>query len=377
MLYVIIELNKPQPIDWTVSLSQSHKSPYGGYIISQRLKDLFPSANINSSRTPIYDQVNHYDEKNTAYILIGPHFGASKEDINTLKNYVAGGNYAFLSYESFPKPFLDSFRIETAKRFSFDIKDSTSINFVSPSVKAKKNYTFLRSTIDAYFTKIDTANQVVLGSNDHGEPNFIKINYGDGAFFIHINPLCFSNYFLLYNDNFMYASKALSFIPSGISEVYWDEYYKQGRDGPTTPLRFLLSNEYLRWALRIALIGIILYVLFQMKRRQRIIPVIAPVKNSSLDFIQTVAGVYFNAKDNNGIAEKKAFYWLEFIRNRFNLSTQTLDDEFAEQLSRKSGVDKTEIKQLLTIIAELPSMQVNDRLLLTINNSIDNFYKQV
>ena len=377
ILYVLTELNKPQPIDWTVTISQIHKSPYGGYIISQRLKDIFPFADIQTYRTPVYDQVNNYRDTNTAYILMGPTFNPSKEDMNELKNYVVTGNYAFLSYQSLPNSFLDSFKIKTNTRFTFDTKDSTSINFVSPAIKSPKNYTFLRSTIDEYFSKIDTAYTVVLGTNDRGDANFIKIPYGDGAFFIHINPLCFSNYFLLHNDNALYASKALSFIPAKVSKVYWDEYYKLGRGGASTPFRFLLSNEYLRWALRVAMIGLILYVLFQMKRKQRIIPVIEPLKNSTLDFVRTVSGVYFNAKDNKGIAEKKISYWLEFVRNRFNLSTQLLDEDFAEQLSKKSGVNKNDIKQLITFIAELPSRQVNDSLLLTINNSIDNFYKQV
>ena len=35
-----------------------------------------------------------------------------------------------------------------------------------------------------------------------------------------------------------------------------------------------------------------------MKRKQRIIPVIEPLKNSTVDFVHTVASVYFNAKDN-------------------------------------------------------------------------------
>ena len=377
ILYVLTELNKPQPIDWTVTISQIHKSPYGGYIISQRLKDIFPFADIQTYRTPVYDQVNNYRDTNTAYILMGPTFNPSKEDMNELKNYVVTGNYAFLSYQSLPNSFLDSFKIKTNTRFTFDTKDSTSINFVSPAIKSPKNYTFLRSTIDEYFSKIDTSYTVVLGTNDRGDANFIKIPYGDGAFFIHINPLCFSNYFLLHNDNALYASKALSFIPAKVSKVYWDEYYKLGRGGAATPFRFLLSNEYLRWALRVAMIGLILYVLFQMKRKQRIIPVIEPLKNSTLDFVRTVSGVYFNAKDNKSIAEKKISYWLEFVRNRFNLSTQLLDEDFAEQLSKKSGVNKNDIKQLITFIAELPSRQVNDSLLLTINNSIDNFYKQV
>ena len=102
-----------------------------------------------------------------------------------------------------------------------------------------------------------------------------------------------------------------------------------------------------------------------------------PLRNSTLDFIKTVAGVYYNARDNKRILAKKVGYWLEFVRNRFNLSTQVLNDEFAEQLARKSGINKNEIAQLMALINEVPSMHINDQLLLMISNRIDNFYKQV
>ena len=377
VVYITMELNKPKPIDWTVSLSNSKKAPYGGYIINDRLKDLFPNSKISSYRTPFYEQINNFNGSNTAYILMGPSFELSKADVDEMKNYVINGNYVFLAYGNYPKTFLDSFKLKTDTRFSITGKDSTTINFVNPALKAKANYTFLQATIDDYFSSIDTSNHIVLGINDKGKPNFIKMPYGEGAFFVHTNPICFSNYFLLHHDNATYAAKALSYIPKVVSEVYWDEYYKLGRGGASTPLRFLLSNDYLKWALRIALFGMILYVLFQLKRKQRIITVIAPLKNTSMDFIRTVASLYFNAKDNNGIADKKINYWLDFVRHRFNLSTQVLNEEFMDLLSRKSGVEKKEINELIVLIAEISSKQVNDNLLLMLNNKIDNFYKQV
>lgn len=375
--YITLELNKPKPIDWTVSLSNSKKAPYGGYIINDRLKDLFPNSKISSFRTPVYEQLNNFNKEKTAYLLLGPSFELSKADMDEMKNYVVNGNYVFLAYGNYPKSFLDSFKLKTDTRFSITGKDSTSINFVNPALKAKAGYTFLHSTLDDYFSGIDTALHLVLGINDNGKPNFIKMPYGAGAFFVHTNPICFSNYFLLHHDNASYAAKAMSYIPQDVSDIYWDEYYKQGRGGASTPLRFLLSNDYLRWALRIALIGMILYVLFQLKRKQRIIPVIAPLRNTSLDFIKTIASLYFNAKDNNGIADKKINYWMDFVRHRFNISTQVLNEEFVNYLSRKSGIEKREINELIVLIAEISSKQVNDNLLLMLNNKIDNFYKQV
>ena len=377
VLYTVIEANKPKPVDWSVTLSKNDKIPYGGFVFFQQLQDLFPNVAIHTCSTPLYEQINNSYKKNTAYLLISSTFAPSQSDVVEMKNYVEKGNYIFASADQFQRAFLNAFKLETGTRFSLLTKDSTSINFVNPALRSSKDYTFYRATIDAYFTKTDTAKSIILGANNHRQPDFIKVPYGKGAFFIHSNPVCFSNYFLLHGNNASYASKALSYIPANVTEVFWDEYYKARRQGASTPFRFLLSNEYLRWAFRLALIGLLLYVLFEMKRRQRIIPVIKPLRNSTLDFIKTISALYFNEGNNNDIANKKVTYFLEFVRTRFNLSTHEMGEPFIEQLSRKSGVEKEYVAGLINMLTKLPWQNVSDRLLVVLNNKIDNFYKQV
>lgn len=378
VLFIIAEINKPKPVDWSVSLSKNDKNPYGGFIVYQQLANIFPKTAIQSFRTPVYNQLNNFNQNNTAYFIIGPDINLSKNDFAKLKKYVLQGNYVFASADMFHQPFLDTFHLETYSAVTLNLKDSSSVNFVNPFLKSPQNYTFQKATIDQYFSKIDTAKTTVLGVNNNNKPIYVKIPFGKGAFFIHADPLCFSNYFLLFTNNASYASTALSYIPQNVSKIFWDEFYKLGPEGATTPLRFFLSNEYLRWALRLAVIGLLMYVLFEMKRRQRIIPVIAPLKNTTLDFVKTVAGVYFNEKDNNAIAAKKVNYFLEFLRNRYNLSTQTFNDDFIEQFCRKSGVDKAQASDLVNLMSTLQMQdEVSDKTLLTLDRDIDNFYKQV
>ena len=89
-----------------------------------------------------------------------------------------------------------------------------------------------------------------------------------------------------------------------------------------------------------------------MKRRQRIIPIIEPLRNTTLDFVETVSSVYYSQHDNNSIAKKKIQFWFDHIRQRYYLSTQNTDDKFVEQLQRKSGVSKELIEKILTNIKQ-------------------------
>jgi hypothetical protein len=378
ILYVVAEINKPKPVNWNVTISRTDKNPYGGFVLYRQLKHLFPHAAIQSFRTSVYQQINNANEVNTAYFIIGSALRPPATTTNEMKKYVHKGNYIVASANLFYTPFLDSFGLESSTPVSFKPNDSTSLNFVNPALKTSVNYTFLRATIDQYFSKIDTAKTIIISSNNNGKPVYVKIPYGKGAFFIHSAPLCFSNYFLLYRNNVAYTSKALSYIPQDLSKIYWDENYKLGPEGALTPLRFFLSNEYLRWSLRLSLLGLLLYVMFEMKRKQRIIPVITPLKNSTLDFIKTVAGVYYNERDNKGIADKKVNYFFEFIRNRFNVSTQVPDENFIEQLHKKSGIANGEIAALVHLVSSVSLHErVTDSMLLDLDRNIDKFYKQV
>ena len=376
-IYIVAEMNRPKPFNWDLTLSKDDKDPYGGFILYQQLKDLFPNTEINSYRLPVYNQVNNYTSTNTAYFLIDPSLRLSTSDINELLNYAVIGNYVFLSAENFGQALMDTLKFKTARRFDF-LPDSASPAFKNPALQTTKKINFSKMTIDGYINQFDTTHTIVLGNNLREEVNFIKVPYGEGAFYVHAAPVCFSNYFLVTGDNAEYSAKALSYLPKDLEKIYWDEYYKLGPSGSTNPLRFLLNDPYLSWAFRIAVIAMLLFVLFEMKRRQRVIPVLTPLRNSTLDFVETVATVYFNQRDNKNIAAKKISYFLEYVRSVFYLPTTLLNDELKTALAKKSGLAESEIGEIIDLIHTVhTSYSIHDETLLLLNKKIDSFYEKV
>lgn len=378
LLYVTAEMNRPKPVDWTVTLSREDKNPYGGYILYNQLAGMFPAAGVHSLRLPAYNQLHNISYKNTAYVLIGQQLDLTIQDVDELLNYTLDGNYVFLASADFSKALMDSLKFKISRRFDLVNVDSTTINLRNPALRAAKNYGFKRMTMDGYLNVFDTARTVVLGNNHLRDINFVKIPYGEGAFFVHVLPLCFSNYFMLTRQNADYTAKALSYLPAEIHAIYWDEYYKIGPAGSRNPLRFILTNAWLKWSFRIGLVAMILFVTFGGKRRQRIIPVIKPLRNSTLDFVQTVGNVYFNQRDNRNIALKKINHFLEHIRSNFFLSTSPLNDEFVEAFAIKSEMNKQEVSELVDLIHQVQENNtVTDETLLELNRKIDGFYKQI
>ena len=377
ILYVVVQLNKPKEFDWSPTLTSTDKNPFGTFILHEQLKQVFPSTTIQSHRIPIYNVLHDQYESNSAYIILTSQFSPGQADLSEMLDYLSIGNIFLLSAIDEDKKLLDTLGLKFQPFAGLIQKDSTTINFVNPSIHAAKNYGFKRQTIDGYFNEIKKKDSsIVLGTRNDTMPNFVKVMYGDGFFLVHAAPLCFSNYFMLYNNNNDYTAKALSYIPSDIKTLHWDEYYKLGREGADTPLRFFLSNNFLTWALWLTVIAVLIYVLFQAKRRQRIIPVIEPVRNTTLEFVSTVSSVYFSQKDNNSIAHKKILFWQEYIRQRYYLSPQVTDDNFVQQLNRKSGVQKELIDTILNNIKRAQAQpKITDDLLVQLTGSIDEFYQ--
>jgi hypothetical protein len=91
-------------------------------------------------------------------------------------------------------------------------------------------------------------------------------------------------------------------------------------------------------------------MIFNAKRKQRIIPIIKPLTNTTVDFTKTIGNLYFQEGNHDTIMEKKIIYFLEKIRQDYLLDTQNLDDDFIKKLHQKSGKDIALIENVVMLI---------------------------
>ncbi len=176
------------------------------------------------------------------------------------------------------------------------------------------------------------------------------------------------------NGNETYAATVLSFLPK--HQIIWDNYYKSGRKIITSPLRFILQNQALKWAFYITMISLILFVIFRGKRTQRIIPVVEPLKNATLDFTRTIGDLYYQHGDFTNIITNKIQYFLEQIRSKYYLNTNELNEGFISKLAIKSSNKKEDTKALIDYIVYLKSKPNHTETdLIQLNKLIESFTK--
>jgi hypothetical protein len=164
----------------------------------------------------------------------------------------------------------------------------------------------------------------------------------------------------------------LSYLPQ--APVQWTEYYHLGRMESSTPLRFILSNESLKWAYYVTIFSILVFIAFEMKRKQRIIPVVTPLANTTLEFVGTIGNLYYQNAEHKSIAEKKIQFLLDQIRSKFWLNTNTLDDAFILALARKSAKPEEDVRSLIESIISIQSKaKISSDELIDLNKKIEKF----
>jgi len=373
IILTLVKISEPEEIDWNESFSKYDKIPYGGYIIYDVALELFKDSELSLTELPIYNILKDNYYYKTNYVFINSYFSPDVLDTEYLLDYVSEGNQVFISAFSIYGSLADSLRFETYRTFFND--DSIKINFILPEVMPEKWFLFKKGKFENYFSEYDSSLTQVLGTNSAGNVNFIRIKYGDGNIFLNTVPLAFTNYNLLYSGNEEYVYKALSHLP--VQKTLWDDYYKAGNKYTASALQYILSQKSLKWAYYLLLVSIILFIFFYGRRRQRIIPLFEPLKNTTVEFVQTVGNLYYQQKDYKNIAEKKISYFLDYIRNKYFIKASSFDDDMLNILSEKSSVPPGEIKSIFRKFEEIKnSKKIAEEDLININYQIEKFYER-
>lgn len=378
-------------LDERVSLWRNDKIPYGTFYAYKNLSHIFPLATIETTKKSpdIYKglSLGESPEKSAPYsgesarIIISPQVQPDETEINAMFNYVGAGNHIFISSFSISKALLDSLHLKTALYSNYyNLPDSLTVNINHPTTYDSSSFSYPGKALDNFFVEIDTSITNIIGRNEKGEINYVRITYeSGGSVNIHLAPMAFTNFFLLHRDNSVYYDNALSYLPNDIGFIQWDDYFRNrtsGNNNSFSKLSAFLSNDVLKWAFWLIVILFAIIYLFESKRKQGIVPVIPPVKNASLDFVKTVGRLYYQRKDNKDLAIKMSAHFLDNVRNRYNLPTSVLNDEFENKLAYKSDYDQKAIHDIVYTIKTLPDqLSITDEELLSFNDKLEKFIK--
>ncbi len=376
---VWLESTEPEPVNWNPSYTAIDKIALGSFVFYENWKEAADS--LEKINIPPYEYLNN-KPKNGTYFFLNDFVGFDDDELNDLLDWVSKGNRLFIASNGFATNLMDTLQVKVANYYSSEgFTSRPELKLSNPALKLKDSKLFDQDLSGVYFSKIDTLNQVVLGTASFGKKkkeekiNFIKSSFGEGEIFLHTTPQAFSNYFMLKDANFEYPQALLAYFAG--DHILWDAYYKSGKTFFTSPLYMLLSDRSLKWAYYTVVVAALLFVLFEGKRRQRPVPVVEPLKNKSYEYTETVSQLFLERGRYYELGMKKINLFLEFIRTQYRLDTTRLNEEFYRNLALKSGNTYQDTKALFERIFTFQQNADNDKEEFhQISQSINNFKRK-
>lgn len=181
-------------------------------------------------------------------------------------------------------------------------------------------------------------------------PAAVSVPYGKGEVIFVSSPLLFTNYGMLEGNTSVYIFRLMSYLAD--LPVYRTEAYVKTDAmlvAEQSPFREFIKRPPLRWALYLALLGVVLFMIFTARRRQRVIPIMSKPANRSLEFIQLIGTLYYQRKDHVDLVRKKFKLFAEELRKTagVDISDVNTDDSEYLLLAEKTGMNSDRLKKVI------------------------------
>ena len=382
-LLIMNAKNKPKKFEERITLRKTDKIPYGSYLAYENLQWIFPKTDILLNRSYFSEAGWFLNEKEKqALIIISPQFLADEDEMYDLIDFAQRGNDVFISTRRLSVTAMESFNSKSSFSFdAIDLVDSLILTLKKPAFQENIVASYPGRKFNTYLYEIDSSITQVLAVDEEGDPNFVRFQTGSGNIFLHLAPLAFSNYFMLHKNNIKYYEQLLSVLPPDPEVIIWDEYYLNKKwnneaKNDNSWLSVLFQYPGLKAGLLTAIITLLIFILMESRRRQRIVPVIPAVRNESLEFIKTIGRLYHEKGDHKNLVHKMSQYFLDHVRNKFYISTRSLDENFLKSLHQKSGYPEFELKEITDFILFIEtSPAISENQMAKFHNQLEKFYK--
>ena len=411
VLFCLLQVNLPKKFVWSPTFSHVDKQPFGCFVFDSVLTQSLPNGYHVTKKTFFQLDQEHAKEKISVLMVVDQQ-NLKQLDVKYLCNIARrGGKVMVVASGSFDDGRnADTVVVDELERtFKVRIEDGTyfSLRGILAGLKAHDNdmydtiywnnretmyaaqsyrmfYNLVGGTLFvdsvpkvkrlAYtlstagydykhdslyvgdFTRFDT----IVDKKERIEridtfaikkvPAAVSVPYGKGEVIFVSSPLLFTNYGMLEGNTSVYIFRLMSYLAD--LPVYRTEAYVKTDAmlvAEQSPFREFIKRPPLRWALYLALLGVVLFMIFTARRRQRVIPIISKPANRSLEFIQLIGTLYYQRKDHVDLVRKKFKLFAEELRKTagVDISDVNTDDREYLLLAEKTGMNSDRLKKVI------------------------------
>ena len=411
VLFCLLQVNLPKKFVWSPTFSHVDKQPFGCFVFDSVLTQSLPNGYHVTKKTFFQLDQEHAKEKISVLMVVDQQ-NLKQLDVKYLCNIARrGGKVMVVASSSFDDGRnTDTVVVDELERtFKVRIEDGTyfSLRGILAGLKAHDNdmydtiywnnretmyaaqsyrmfYNMVGGTLfvdsvpkvkrlaytlstagydykhDSLYVGDFTGFDTIVDEKERIEridtfaikkvPTAVSVPYGKGEVIFVSSPLLFTNYGMLEGNTFVYIFRLMSYLAD--LPVYRTEAYVKTDAmlvAEQSPFREFIKRPPLRWALYLALLGVVLFMIFTARRRQRVIPILSKPANRSLEFIQLIGTLYYQRKDHVDLVRKKFKLFAEELRKTagVDISDVNTDDREYLLLAEKTGMNCDRLKKVI------------------------------
>lgn len=411
VLFCLLQVNLPKKFVWSPTFSHIDKQPFGCFVFDSVLTQSLPNGYHVTKKTFFQLDQEHAKEKISVLMVVDQQ-DLKQLDVKYLCNIARrGGKVMVVASSSFDDGRnADTVVVDELERtFKVRIEDGTyfSLRGILAGLKAHDNdmydtiywnnretmyaaqsyrmfYNMVGGTLfvdsvpkvkrlaytlstagydyrhDSLYVGDFTGFDTIVDEKERIEridtfaikkvPAAVSVPYGKGEVIFVSSPLLFTNYGMLEGNTFVYIFRLMSYLAD--LPVYRTEAYVKTDAmlvAEQSPFREFIKRPPLRWALYLALLGVVLFMIFTARRRQRVIPIMSKPANRSLEFIQLIGTLYYQRKDHVDLVRKKFKLFAEELRKTagVDISDVNTDDREYLLLAEKTGMNSDRLKKVI------------------------------
>lgn len=411
VLFCLLQVNLPKKFVWSPTFSHVDKQPFGCFVFDSVLTQSLPNGYHVTKKTFFQLDQEHAKEKISVLMVVDQQ-NLKQLDVKYLCNIARrGGKVMVVASSSFDDGRnADTVVVDELERtFNVRIEDGTyfSLRGILAGLKAHDNdmydtiywnnretmyaaqsyrmfYNMVGGTLfvdsvpkvkrlaytlstagydyrqDSLYVGDFTGFDTIVDEKERIEridtfaikkiPVAVSVPYGKGEVIFVSSPLLFTNYGMLEGNTAVYIFRLMSYLAD--LPVYRTEAYVKTDAmlvAEQSPFREFIKRPPLRWALYLALLGVVLFMIFTARRRQRVIPIMSKPANRSLEFIQLIGTLYYQRKDHVDLVRKKFKLFAEELRKTagVDISDVNTDDREYLLLAEKTGMNSNRLKKVI------------------------------
>ena len=364
----ILEMQLPKNYSWTPTFRHTDKQPFGSCLFDSLLSSTMPKG-YTVTDSSLY-QLAKDSLQPRGILVVADEMNLIPAEVNAIFSMANNGSHVMVVAHGMGDFMCNRLGIRLwGYGNSFDLqnfvkynKERESFEWVSEENGYKpRRFMVFRPLITRKFNfETDSLDNVIRPCLDQQATlrhDAVSATFRQGKGYITFCslPLLFTNYGIVDQDNATFSLRLLTLMKD-LPVVRTEAYCPQTSDEvQQSPLRYAISQPPLRWALYTLMVGALLFLIFEGRRRQRVIPIEKAPENHSLEFIHLVGSLYYHSRERRSLVVRKWTYFAEELRRNIHLDVTDAseDDVTLPTLARLTTIDEQEIRTLVLQLRQL------------------------